>query len=141
MTSKKTELTVSAKINAPVEKVWNVWTSPEHIMNWNFASDDWYCPLSENDLRVDGKFRATMAAKDGSFAFDFEGVYTVVDLHKTISYVMPDGRKVEITFVSEGNATRVTEVFDAETENSPEMQLQGWQMILNNFKNYTESLF
>jgi uncharacterized protein YndB with AHSA1/START domain len=140
MTSKKTELTVSATINAPVEKVWNAWTSPEHIMNWNFATDDWHCPLSENDLRVGGKFKATMAAKDGSFAFDFEGVYTIVDLHNAISYVLPDGRKVAVTFIPEANTTRVTEVFDAETENSPEIQQQGWQMILNNFKNYTESI-
>jgi uncharacterized protein YndB with AHSA1/START domain len=140
MTLEKTVLTVSATVNATIEKVWNAWTSPEHIMNWNFASDDWHCPLSENDLRVGGKFKATMAAKDGSFAFDFEGVYTVVDLHKAISYVLPDGRKIEVTFAAEGNAILVTEVFDAETENSPEMQLQGWQMILNNFKNYTESI-
>ncbi|MGL5892624.1 MAG: SRPBCC family protein [Bacteroidia bacterium] len=140
MTTEKTSLIVSAIVNAPVEKAWNAWTAPEHIVNWNFASDDWHCPSAENDIRVGGKLKATMAAKDGSFAFDFEGIYTVVDLHKAISFVLPDGRQVDVTFAPEGNTTHVTEVFDAETENSLEMQQQGWQMILNNFKKYTESI-
>jgi uncharacterized protein YndB with AHSA1/START domain len=140
MTAEKISLTISAFVNAPIEKVWNAWTAPEHIVNWNFASDDWHCPSAENDLRVGGKLKSTMAAKDGSFAFDFEGIYTFIDLHKTISHVLPDGRNVNTSFVSDGDVTHITGTFDAETENSLELQQQGWQAILNNFKKYTESI-
>lgn len=133
-------ISISATVNAPVDKVWTAWTAPEHIVNWNFASDDWHCPKAENDLRVGGKLKSTMAAKDGSFAFDFEGTYTSIEPHKVISYVMPDNRKVDTTFTADGDITHISSVFDAEMENSVEMQQQGWQMILNNFKKYTESI-
>lgn len=133
-----TKITVENTIQAPVEKVWKYWTQPEHIMNWSFASDDWHTPAAENDLREGGKFSSTMAAKDGSMSFDFGGVYTKVDEHKVIEYTLGDGRTVAITFSSEGDATKVVETFDAETQNSVEMQQAGWQAILNNFKKYTE---
>ena len=132
-------ITINAIVNAPIEKVWDYWTTPAHIMQWNNASDDWHTPAAENDLRVEGKFSSTMAAKDGSFSFDFGGTYTAVEKHKLIEYVLDDGRKVEIQFSSNGVETSITESFDPETQNPHEMQQAGWQAILNNFKKYTEN--
>ncbi len=134
----KTAITVEAEIAAPVEKVWRFWTSPEHITRWNTASDDWHTPRAENDLRVGGKFKSRMEAKDGSMGFDFEGVYEAVKMHERIEYVMSDGRKVRVIFSDAGNKTVVTETFDAETENPIELQRNGWQAILDHFKQYTE---
>ena len=133
------KITVETTVKAPIEKVWKFWSTPEHITKWNNASDDWYTPKAENDLRMGGKFVSRMEARDGSFGFDFEGVYDDVKTHELISYSMPDGRKVQITFKSQGDETTVIETFDAENEHPIEMQQQGWQAILNNFKKYTES--
>lgn len=132
------ELTVEATVQAPVEKVWNYWTDPNHIKKWNSPSDDWHTPFAENDLRAGGKFVSRMEAKDGSMGFDFGGVYDDVKVHELISYTMGDGRKVNITFTGQGNETKVIETFDAETENPVEFQRQGWQAILDNFKQYAE---
>ncbi len=138
-TTEKTNITVEAIINAPVEKVWNLWTDPKHIIQWNNASDDWHTPKAENDLRVDGRFLSRMEAKDGSFGFDFSGQYSKVEEHKEIEYILDDARKVNIRFVPKDYTTGVVETFEAEDENSIEMQRTGWQAILNNFKKYAES--
>jgi uncharacterized protein YndB with AHSA1/START domain len=132
-------LTVEAIVNAPIDKVWNYWTSPKHITNWNYASDDWHCPTAETSLIVGGKYSATMAAKDGSFSFDFLGIYDAIEPEKELHITLGDGRKWSIYFSVEGSATKVVESFEAETTNPTEMQQQGWQMILNNFKKYTEA--
>lgn len=132
-------ITVEAIVKAPVEKVWKYWNGPEHITKWCQASPDWHAPYAETDLKVDGKFKTTMAAKDGSFSFDFGGVYTKVEINKAIEYVMEDGRKVKIGFFSQGEDTKVVETFDPENQNPIEMQKGGWQAILDNFKNYTEA--
>jgi uncharacterized protein YndB with AHSA1/START domain len=132
-------ITITATINASCENVWIYWNMPEHVTQWNQATPDWHCPKASTDLRVGGKFSATMAAKDGSFSFDFEGTYTEVVPNELLRYTMPDGRKVEVKFVSEGNATLITETFDPETQNPIEMQQAGWQMILKSFKNYAET--
>jgi uncharacterized protein YndB with AHSA1/START domain len=137
-TTSKTNITVETTVNAPVEKVWKYWTEPIHIKKWNSASDDWHTPFSENDLRVGGKFSSRMEAKDGSFGFDFGGVYDEVKLNEFISYTLGDGRKVEITFLHEENDTKIIQVFDPEKENPIEMQQEGWQSILINFKKYAE---
>lgn len=137
-TQKKIKITVEVKIKASVEKVWKLWTLPEHIMKWNNASDDWHTPAAKNDLRVGGKFVCTMAAKDGSVSFDFTGIYDEVVPHKRIVYTIEDGRKVSVDFIPQGNETTVIETFEAETENTPELQKAGWQAILNNFKKYAE---
>ncbi len=134
-----TVITVEATINAPVEKVWSFWTLPEHITKWCAASDDWHTPFAENDLRTGGKFLSRMEAKDGSFGFDFGGIYDDVKTNELISYTLGDSRKVNIMFKSEGNSTRVTESFEAESQNPVEMQKGGWQSILDNFKKYTEA--
>ena len=137
-TTEKTVITVEATIKASMEKVWKYWTEPKHITQWCNASDDWHAPYAENDVRVGGKFKTTMAAKDGSVSFDFGGVYTTVRQNKTIEYTILDGRKVQIAFSSQGNETKVIETFEAETENPHEMQRGGWQAILDNFRKYAE---
>lgn len=134
-----TRITISAHINKPVDHVWKIWTDPAHIMQWNAAGDDWHCPKATNDLRTGGKFSSTMAARDGSFSFDFEGVYDDVQLHKRIAYTMADGRTCEITFEEKDGGTMVTESFDAETQNPVEMQRAGWQAILDRFKAHAEA--
>ncbi|KQC02198.1 SRPBCC family protein [Pedobacter sp. Hv1] len=138
-TKNRTAITVQTTVNAPVAKVWEAWTKPEHITKWTNASDDWHAPYADNDLRQDGKFKTTMAAKDGSMSFDFEGVYTAVETHQFIAYVMADGRTVKISFTDNGDTTAIVETFDAEETNPIEMQQGGWQSILNNFKKYTET--
>lgn len=130
---------VAATINADVNTVWNYYTKPEHITNWNFATDEWHCPKANNDLRVGGKYIARMEAKDGSIGFDFEAVYDEVINHEKIKYTLSDGRRVTTTFNDLKDGTKVTTVFDAEKENPIEDQKAGWQAILNNFKKYVES--
>lgn len=132
-------ITISTRIVKPAAHVWDCWTKPEHIMNWNAASDDWHCPKAENDLRVGGSFSSTMAARDGSFSFDFGGEYTAVEPHSRIAYTLEDGRMVEVRFTPDGDGTHVEQTFDPEKENPEEMQRGGWQAILDRFKAYTEA--
>ncbi len=138
-TISKKVITVQTIVDAPVEKVWEYWSTPAHIVRWNNASVDWHTPRAENDLRPGGKFSSRMEARDGSIGFDFEGTYDIVNPFNKIAYTMSDGRKVEITFSQNNNQTRVVEKFEAEEENSYEMQQQGWQSILDNFKRYVEN--
>jgi uncharacterized protein YndB with AHSA1/START domain len=132
-------ITVENTINAPVQKVWDYWTNPEHITKWNSASDDWHTTCAENDLRPGGKFSSRMEAKDGSMGFDFWGTYDAVKNNEYIESTMGDGRKLKVRFSAEGNSTKVTESFEPENENPRELQQGGWQAILDNFKKYTES--
>jgi uncharacterized protein YndB with AHSA1/START domain len=134
-----TRITISTLVNKPIDHVWHCWTDPTHIMQWNAASDDWHCPKATNDLRTGGSFSSTMAARDGSFSFDFEGVYDDVQLHKRIAYTMADGRTCEILFTEKDGGTEVTESFDAEGTNPVEMQRGGWQAILDRFKAHAEA--
>ena len=131
-------ITVKTTINAPVSTVWNRWTDPAHITQWCFATDDWEAPYADNDVQVGGSFTTTMAAKDKSFSFDFGGVYSAVVPEKELAYAMDDGRKVYILFEAQGETTTVTETFEPELQNDPEMQRAGWQAILDNFKRYAE---
>ncbi len=133
------KITVEANVNAAAEKVWKLWSAPEHITNWCSASEDWHAPHAENDLRVGGKFSTRMEAKDGSFGFDFGGIYDEVDVYRKIAYTLGDNRKVVIVFSSNGDQTHIKETFDTENENPIEMQQTGWQNILDNFKTYTEN--
>ncbi|WP_316818453.1 SRPBCC family protein [Pedobacter nyackensis] len=134
-----TKITVEAVTNVPVARVWEAWNTPGEIMQWNAADPSWHSPSSENDLTVGGKFKHRMEARDGSFGFDFEGVYDKVELHKEITYTMGDGRQATTLFAEKNGKTTITTTFDAETENDPEFQKQGWQAILNNFVKYIES--
>ena len=132
------KITVETTVNADLDTVWNAWNSPEDIKQWNSAQDDWHTTKSTVDLREGGTFLSRMEATDGSAGFDFEGTYTRVVPKERIAYEMTDGREVEVEFVEQPEGVRVKEVFDAETENSPEMQRQGWQSILDNFAKYVE---
>jgi len=139
METQKTTITLKSTINAPVEKVWKYWTSPEHIIQWCNASDDWHTPRAENDLRAGGRFVSRMEAKDGSMGFDFGGVYDAVKTNEYIAYTLDDARKVTVSFSPRENSTTVLESFEAENENPVEMQQAGWQAILDNFKKYVET--
>jgi uncharacterized protein YndB with AHSA1/START domain len=135
----KQKINIEATINASLAKVWQYYTEPKHITQWNNASDDWHTTRAENDLRQGGKFLYRMEAKDGSFGFDFGGVYDEVKVNEYIAYTIDDGRKVEIDFSAQGNQCKIRIAFEAETQNPIEMQREGWQAILDNFKKYTQS--
>lgn len=132
------KISIEVVVNASLEKAWHCFTSEDCITHWNFASPDWCCPRAKNDLRAGGKLLWRMEARDGSFGFDFEGIYTVVEPKKRIAYRLGDKRMVEIVFTQEKGKVRVAETFDPESENSLELQRNGWQAILDNFKLYTE---
>ena len=138
MSAQKIE--ISTVVHAPVQSVWRVFTDAEHVRAWNHASDDWHCPAATSDLREGGSFTYTMAAKDGSESFDFSGTYTEVLPYERLTYALDDDRLVEVHFAAQpGGTTRVTESFDAEEVNPVEMQLAGWQAILDNFRDHAES--
>jgi uncharacterized protein YndB with AHSA1/START domain len=132
-------VTVETSIAASIEKVWEYWTTPAHITQWNNASEDWTTPKAENDLRTDGRFVYRMEAKDGSFGFDFGGTYDEVKPTEKLVYTLDDGRKVTVTFTDSDNSTKVAEIFEPENTNTVEMQQTGWQAILDNFKKYVET--
>lgn len=134
-----TKITIEATIASEIKKVWDYYTLPEHITNWNFASDDWCCPSASNDMQVGGKYSARMEAKDGSFGFDFEAIYDLVSPYENFTYTLADERKIDVKFIDLGEKTTMTIMFDAENENPIELQKAGWQAILNNFKAYTET--
>lgn len=134
------KIVISATVKSPVARVWDLWTKPFHIKNWNAASPDWHTTYAETDLRKGGRFLSRMEAKDGSFGFDFSGEFTKIELNKCIQYTLDDERVVEVLFNSEGKNTIITETFEAEQENSVELQKTGWQAILNNFKHYAETI-
>ena len=133
------KISVSAIINADVKKVWDYYTSPEHITQWNYADPSWQCPSASNDMRIGGKYSARMEAKDGSFGFEFEATYTEIAEGKSFTYTMPDNREVNVSFDGDGDTTAISVTFDAENQNPVEMQKNGWQAILDNFKKYTEA--
>lgn len=132
-------LTVQTAVHAPLEQVWSCWITPEDVTHWNHASPDWHSPLGTNDLRVGGAFHYTMAARDGSASFDFSGTYTDIVPHARIASVMADGRTIEVLFEETSDGVLVTETFEAETENSEELQRAGWHAILENFRQYVEA--
>jgi uncharacterized protein YndB with AHSA1/START domain len=131
-------ITVKNTIKSDIEKAWQYWTDPNHIVNWNFATNEWHCPAAINDLNPGGKFSWRMEAKDGSMAFDYSGVYESVEKHKKIRKRLDDGRLVHISFSEIDGKTELVETFEPD-QNDPELQRQGWQAILDNFKNYVES--
>lgn len=139
-TAAKTTIAVKTTVKAPVEKVWELWTRPEHITQWNQASDEWHSPRAQNDLRPGGTFSYRMEARDGSFGFDFSGVYDAVQPHQLIGYTLDDGRKVTVVFREDPSGTTIEETFEAEQTNSEDLQRTGWQAILDNFTKYAEKV-
>jgi len=135
----KKVIIIKSTVEASIDKVWEFFSEPEHIKQWNHASEDWHTTVAENDLRAGGRFLSRMEAKDGSFGFDFSGTYDEVKTNELITYTLDDERKVNIIFTSlENEKTEIVQSFEAEDENPVEMQQAGWQSILDNFKNYTE---
>lgn len=139
-TKQKVRITVETNVNVPIYSVWEMFTAPEHITQWNNASDDWQTTHAENDLRKGGKFNYRMEAKDKSQGFDFDGVYDEVKINQLIEYTISDGRKVRIVFTDLGDETKIVETFETEDENSIDLQREGWQSIMDNFKRYAEKL-
>lgn len=133
------KITVETLVNARLDQVWDAWNNPEDIKRWNTAQEDWHTTQSTVDLREGGTFRSRMEAKDGSMGFDFEGTYTRVVPKQAIEYRMSDGREVQVELIDGPDGVLVKETFDAESENTPEMQRQGWQAILDNFGRYVEA--
>ncbi|MBA3970773.1 MAG: SRPBCC domain-containing protein [Bacteroidetes bacterium] len=138
-TTNKTTITIEVTVDADIQNIWALWTLPEYITRWNYASPDWHAPRAENDLREGGKFSSRMEAKDGSAGFDFSGVYHKIIKDELISYTMDDGRKAQILFETVEHGIRITTTFEAENENPVELQKEGWQAILNNFKTFAEA--
>lgn len=136
---KTEQIKVETIIAAPVEDVWHAYNSPDHIIRWNFASDEWCCPRAKADLQPGGRLTSRMEAKDGSMGFDFGGTYEAVVPQEAITLVLDDGRKVLTTFTEAEEGTTVTTTFDPENQNPAEMQRDGWQAILDNFKAHVES--
>jgi uncharacterized protein YndB with AHSA1/START domain len=136
----KNAIKVSSLVKAPAEITWLIWTTPDHILHWNHASDDWHTPRAENNLHLKGRFSYRMESKDGKMGFDFCGTYTGIHPYKTIEYTLDDGIKVSVQFAEHGGKTLVTEKFEPENQNPDELQKEGWQAILKNFKKYTENL-
>ncbi len=133
-------ITIDITILSPIQKVWEYYNNPEHIIQWNFAHESWHCPSAENDLRTGGKLKTRMEAKDGSFGFDFEGTYDNIVACEKIRYHLEDGRKVEVLFHEvDATTTKIEITFDPEKQNLPEMQREGWYAILNNFHKYVEN--
>jgi uncharacterized protein YndB with AHSA1/START domain len=132
------KITVETVVETDLNGVWAAWNNPEDIKQWNAASDDWHTPQASVDLREGGRFSSRMEAKDGSEGFEFEGTYTRIVPGKLIEYRMSDGREVKVEFTERAGGVLVKETFDAETENPPELQRQGWQAILDNFAKHVE---
>ena len=132
-------ISVSNNIDAPLSKVWEYWTNPIHVQNWNFAAADWHCPNATNHLEVGGEFHYTMSAKDNSFSFDFWGTYQQIEDQHTIAIILGDGRQMNVYFEETSSGVLVTEEFEPEKVNPEDMQRAGWQMILDNFKKYVEA--
>lgn len=131
-------ITVETTVPVSPELAWEFWTKPAHITQWNQASDDWHTPRAESDLRAGGKFSSRMESKDGKYGFDFWGTFDAVEPPRLLASTLGDGRKVRVTFTSVASGTHIIETFEAEGENSPERQQQGWQAILDSFRRYVE---
>ena len=133
------KITVDTVANASLDQVWDAYSNPADIKQWNSAQDDWHTTRSEVDLREGGRFSSRMEAKDGSAGFDFEGTYTRVEPQKVIEYRMSDGREAKVEFEERPGGVHVKVTFEAENEYPPEFQRAGWQAILNNFGRHVEA--
>lgn len=131
---------IEALVRQRLDLVWQAYHDPAHVVKWNFASADWHCPAAKASFVEGGSFSHRMEAKDGSFGFDFEGVYDRIEPKSLIRYHLLDDRVVDVVFEEKKGFVRVAVAFEAETMNSPELQQEGWQAILNQFKRHAESL-
>ncbi|HRE87288.1 MULTISPECIES: SRPBCC domain-containing protein [unclassified Candidatus Accumulibacter] len=136
---KAMKVTVEAFVRVDLDKVWAAWNNPADIVQWNAADETWHTKARAVDFREGGTFRSRMEAKNGTSGFDFEGTDTRIVATKLIQYQMSDGREVQACFVARSGGFLVTETFDAETENPPELQRHGWQAFLNSFSRHVEA--
>ncbi|WP_327983977.1 SRPBCC domain-containing protein [Bergeyella porcorum] len=134
------KITIKTQVKGDVQQVWNAYTNPQHIINWNFATPEWHCPATANDLRIGGEYFTRMEAKDGSFGFDFKAIYKELTPEQSFVYVLEDGREVSVSFIPQVDTTEIVIVFDPENQNPIEIQQAGWKAILDNFKRYAEGL-
>jgi len=132
------KIIVETTVKAPIEQVWRAYTTPEDIVQWNTASDDWHTIKAAVDLREGGTFSSRMEAKDGSRGFDFAGTYTKIVKHELIEYSFGD-RTARVEFADTIQGIRVRVTFDSESTNPIEAQRGGWQAILNNFARHVEA--
>ena len=135
----KNQIIIQTRISVSKDLAWDNYTQPQHIVGWNFADPSWHCPRAVNDLRIGGRYVARMEAKDGSYGFDFEAIYLEINHEQNFTYEF-GGRLATVDFKETDGQTEVTVTFDPETENSVELQRQGWQSILDNFRTYCEKL-
>lgn len=132
------KITIQTTVSADKQKAWDYYTLPEHITKWNFADPSWHCPTASNDLRIGGRYFARMEAKNGSIGFDFEASYTEITEGENFTYEFGD-RFARVEFIEQNGQTQVSVTFDPESENLVELQRNGWQAILDNYKNHTEN--
>lgn len=137
----KLNIKIDTLVHAPLDYVWETWNTPSHIIHWNHASDDWHSPKADSNFVEGGRFVYRMEAKDNSFGFDFSGTFVEIVDKKRIVTRLDDDRIVQTEFIQENDGVRIIETFEAEDENSVEMQKEGWYAILNNYKLYTESKY
>ncbi|MEO8239448.1 MAG: SRPBCC domain-containing protein [Flavobacterium sp.] len=132
-------ITIQNTVNATIDKVWEIWTTPKHIQKWNIPSADWHNPYAENDLKVGGKFKYTMGTKDGSVEFDFEGTYTKVEKNRLLEYKLVDNRIGRVHFEIDDDKVKITEIFEPEKGNSEAMQEEFCKGVIDSFKEYVEN--
>ena len=129
-------ITVKTQVDAPLHETWTYYTESEHVINWNFASEDWHCPSAVNDLREGGEFKITMASRDGNMEVDLDGTYDEIRPETHIAYTLDNGRHVTVDFDEQGDSTGVTVTFDPGEKEARDHQQERWQGILDNFKKY-----
>ena len=137
---KETSIIVEALIQCSATEAWHYYVSPEHIIHWNFASPEWHCPKADNALEEGGELNYVMAARDGSMSFEFKGIFNSIEEPLKLDYTLGDGRKVKVNLQPTDQGTRFVQSFEPEQENSLDLQRDGWQAILNNFKEYVEKV-
>jgi uncharacterized protein YndB with AHSA1/START domain len=133
------KISIETEVKASLSGVWDAWVTPDDIIHWNYAIEEWCCPKAEIDLVAGGEFNYRMEAKDGSMGFDFKGEFTEITPQKTIHYKLKDDREVKVEFIESGHTVKVIETFETDGEHTAEQQKQGWQSILNNFKKHVEN--
>jgi uncharacterized protein YndB with AHSA1/START domain len=133
-------ISVSTTVDVPRSETWHYYTEAEHVINWNFASEDWHCPAARNDLREGGTFAITMASKDGNMEVELEGTYEEIKPEQHIAYTLENGNKVTVDFKDQDDGTRVDIRFEPDPDEDHDSQRDQWEGILGNFRQYAERM-
>lgn len=127
-------------VPAPVERVFDAFVTPDDLMQWHRASDDWTTPHAKTDPKVGGRFNIGFGDPSGQHSFDFTGEYTEVNRPNKLAYTIDDGRKVTIDLTDAGDGTtNVVWEFEPENEFPKDMQRDGWNAQLSNLVKYLGS--